>query len=56
MAIAQPLPQQPRALLRIGISLAVHGPDGRDTMRDGIQPKVTSCPPHEEPAKAQKWE
>lgn len=33
-----------------------HGPDGRDTMRDGIQPKLTNCPPHEEPAKAQKWE
>jgi len=33
-----------------------HGPDGRDTMRDGIQPKLTNCPPHEEPAKAQKWD
>lgn len=33
-----------------------HGPDGRDTMRDGIPPKMTNCPPHEEPAKAQKWE
>lgn len=33
-----------------------HGPDGRDTMRDGIQPKITNCPRHEAPAKAQKWE
>jgi len=33
-----------------------HGPDGRDTMRDGIPPKFTNCPPHEEPAKAQKWD
>jgi len=33
-----------------------HGPDGRDTMRDGIPPKFTNCPLHEEPAKAQKWD
>jgi hypothetical protein len=33
-----------------------HGPDGIDTMQRGIQPKVTSCPQHEEPATSQKWE
>lgn len=32
-----------------------HGPDGRDTMRDGIPPKKTNCDPDEEPATSQDW-
>ena len=32
-----------------------HGPDGRDTMRDGIQPKKTNCDDDEEPATVQDW-
>lgn len=32
-----------------------HGPDGRDTMRDGIPPKKTNCDPDEEPATNQDW-
>lgn len=30
-------------------------PDGRDPVTRGATPKYTNCPPHEEPAKAQKW-
>ncbi|MDB5792541.1 MAG: hypothetical protein JWQ80_2565, partial [Massilia sp.] len=33
-----------------------HGPDGRDTMRDGIPPKLTNCDEDEQPATFQKWE
>lgn len=32
-----------------------HGPDGRDTMRDGIPPKLTNCDEDEQPATFQKW-
>ena len=32
-----------------------HAPDGIDSMRNGIKPKITDCEEHEEPAKAQKW-
>jgi hypothetical protein len=33
-----------------------HGPDGRDTMRDGIPPKRTNCDGDEQPATFQKWQ
>lgn len=32
-----------------------HGPDGRDSMRDGLPPKMTNCDPDEGPATFQKW-
>ena len=32
-----------------------HGPDGRDTMRDGIPPKKTNCEDDEQPATFQDW-
>lgn len=32
-----------------------HAPDGLDTMRDGIKPKFTNCPVHEQPATKQAW-
>jgi hypothetical protein len=32
-----------------------HAPDGLDTMRNGIRPKITNCPPHEQPATKQEW-
>jgi hypothetical protein len=32
-----------------------HGPDGRDTMRDGIPPKKTNCDDDEQPATLQDW-
>lgn len=32
-----------------------HGPDGRDSMRDGLPPKMTNCDPDEGPATIQKW-
>ena len=32
-----------------------HAPDGIDSMREGIKPKLTNCEETEEPAKAQKW-
>lgn len=32
-----------------------HAPDGLDTMRNGIKPKLTNCPPHEQPATKQEW-
>lgn len=32
-----------------------HGPDGRDSMRDGLPPKMTNCDPDEGPATSQKW-
>lgn len=31
-------------------------PDGIDSMQRGLRPKVTSCPLHEGPAEAQKWD
>ena len=33
-----------------------HGPDGRDTMRDGIPPKRTNCEDDEQPATFQNWD
>lgn len=32
-----------------------HGPDGQDTMRNGIRPKVTTCPRDEQAATKQDW-
>ena len=32
-----------------------HAPDGLDTMRDGIKPKLTTCDPDWGPATIQKW-
>lgn len=32
-----------------------HGPDGQDTMRNGIRPKVTNCPRDEQAATKQDW-
>ena len=32
-----------------------HAPDGLDTMRDGIKPKLTNCDDDEQPATKQKW-
>lgn len=32
-----------------------HGPDGRDTMRDGIPPKRTNCDDDEQKATSQDW-
>jgi hypothetical protein len=32
-----------------------HAPDGIDSMKNGIKPKLTSCPEHEAPATTQKW-
>lgn len=32
-----------------------HAPDGIDTMKNGIKPKITTCPEHETPATTQKW-
>lgn len=32
-----------------------HAPDGIDTMKNGIKPKLTTCPEHEAPATSQKW-
>lgn len=32
-----------------------HAPDGLDTMRDGIKPKITNCDEDELPATKQKW-
>jgi hypothetical protein len=32
-----------------------HGPDGRDTMRDGIPPKRTNCDDDEQKASSQDW-
>lgn len=32
-----------------------HGPDGRDSMRDGLPPKKTTCDEDEGPATSQKW-
>jgi len=32
-----------------------HAPDGLDTMKNGIKPKITNCPPNEEPATRQAW-
>ncbi len=32
-----------------------HAPDGIDTMKNGIKPKLTTCPEHETPANPQKW-
>ena len=34
---------------------SAHSPDGRDPMTRNTAPKMTNCPPHEEPAKAQQW-
>lgn len=34
---------------------SAHSPDGRDPMTRNTAPKLTNCPPHEEPAKAQQW-
>ncbi|MFL6657854.1 MAG: hypothetical protein ACJ8GW_07285 [Massilia sp.] len=31
-----------------------HAPDGLDTMKNGIKPKITNCPPEEQPATIQK--
>ncbi|MES2016512.1 MAG: hypothetical protein V4484_08445 [Pseudomonadota bacterium] len=33
-----------------------HAPDGLDTMKNGIKPKITNCPPDEQPATRQKWD
>lgn len=33
-----------------------HAPDGIDTMKNGIKPKLTTCPKDEQPATKQKWE
>lgn len=30
-------------------------PDGIDSMKNGIKPKITECPPNEQPATDQKW-
>lgn len=32
-----------------------HAPDGLDIMKNGIKPKLTSCPQHEGPATRQEW-
>lgn len=32
-----------------------HAPDGIDTMKNGIKPKLTTCPEHETPSNPQKW-
>jgi hypothetical protein len=32
-----------------------HAPDGLDSMKNGIRPKITNCPKDEQPATAQKW-
>lgn len=32
-----------------------HAPDGIDSMKNGIKPKLTTCPAHEAPATTQKW-
>lgn len=32
-----------------------HAPDGRDSMKDGIKPKITTCPEHEQAATSQAW-
>lgn len=32
-----------------------HAPDGIDTMKNGIKPKITTCPKDETPATSQKW-
>jgi hypothetical protein len=32
-----------------------HAPDGLDTMKNGIKPKITTCPEHEQGATTQKW-
>jgi hypothetical protein len=32
-----------------------HAPDGLDIMKNGIKPKLTNCPPHEQPATRQEW-
>lgn len=32
-----------------------HAPDGRDSMKDGIKPKITTCPQHEQAATSQAW-
>jgi hypothetical protein len=32
-----------------------HAPDGIDSMKNGIKPKLTTCPAHEQPATEQKW-
>ncbi len=33
-----------------------HAPDGLDSMKNGIKPKLTNCPVHEQPATTQEWE
>jgi hypothetical protein len=32
-----------------------HAPDGLDTMKNGIKPKLTNCPKHEQAATRQEW-
>ena len=32
-----------------------HAPDGIDSMKNGIKPKITNCPKDEQPATEQKW-
>jgi len=32
-----------------------NAPDGRDSMKDGIKPKITTCPQHEQAATSQAW-
>jgi hypothetical protein len=32
-----------------------HAPDGLDTMKNGIKPKLTNCPEHEQAATNQEW-
>jgi len=32
-----------------------HAPDGLDTMKNGIKPKFTNCPEHEDVATKQEW-
>jgi hypothetical protein len=33
-----------------------HAPDGLDVIKNGIKPKLTNCPPDEQPATTQKYE